>query len=89
MYEREGELITFKPVVIHKGDMPFVNDIPANLSAKDKARLRLAQKRVAAWNEERKKPADNDKPRCRHLSGGVVWKQPETIRPDILDWETW
>ncbi len=73
----------------------------ANLSTKDKLRLRLSAKRLAAWHAMRKawasESADQRNPRfkktgelkrCRGVvTGGTLWKQPEIIRPDKLAWD--
>lgn len=72
----------------------------SNLSTKDKLRLRLSAKRLAAWQELRKQWADQTEaqrnPRDRqgnlkrgkHLAGMQAPSYPpEVILPDKLRWD--
>lgn len=74
------------------------NDVSA-LSTKDKLRLRISKERVARWNALREQWANEsvDKRsnltktgKLRHggyiVTGGTKWKQPETLRPDKMEW---
>ncbi len=73
----------------------------SNLSTKDKLRLVLSAKRLAAWHAMRKEWAsetpEKRNPRFKRsgklkrcagvVTGGTIWKQPEIIRSDKLAWD--